>query len=241
MAEPALRGGRALKLIYFPLWAKGPAPALALAHSGLAGPARTRALEGARRRRRGRAARARDPRRGAPRARDPQLPRHARGGARGATEAEFLSQQLGARPRTCTRSSSRCSRRCTRARPPEGFLAFWRAADARVHTRDFGLNLYHDHLARSAAPTPGDARFTAAGCSVGECKLFASLHALVLIRADVLAPYPLLAAFYARFEAEPPTREILATAARCRRRHHRAARARAVHVLVQSPLVMEPR
>ena len=37
MAELAAAAPDApLKLIYFPLWAKGPAPALALAHGGLA-------------------------------------------------------------------------------------------------------------------------------------------------------------------------------------------------------------
>ena len=218
MAELAASAADApLKLIYFPLWAKGPAPALALAHSGLAwtgeNPGDWKALK--------------------PTTPWGELPVLEIPGAgalghelailnylgtraaalRGATEAEFLvSQQLVCEAEDVYQKLVKVQPTLyARAKPPEGFLAFWSVADATVHNRDFGLQIYLEHLERFAARTPGDARFTAAGCSVGECKLFASLHALVLIRADVLAPYPLLAAFYARFEAEPPTREILAT------------------------------
>ena len=44
---------------------------------------------------------------------------------------------------------------------------------------------------------------------MGECKLFATLHALKLIKPTVMDEFPALSAFYERFAAEPKTAELL--------------------------------
>ena len=153
MAELAASAADApLKLIYFPLWAKGPAPALALAHSGLAwtgeNPGDWKALK--------------------PTTPWGELPVLEIPGAgalghelailnylgtraaalRGATEAEFLvSQQLVCEAEDVYQKLVKVQPTLyARAKPPEGFLAFWSAADATVHNRDFGLQIYLEHL-----------------------------------------------------------------------------------------------
>jgi hypothetical protein len=91
--------------------------------------------------------------------------------------------------------------------------AFWSTSpDSTVHNRDQGLHVSLALLDRfAAACAAGDGQFTATGASVGECKLFSTLHALVLIEPDVLRPHPRLGAFYARFASRDATRTLLET------------------------------
>ena len=75
-----------------------------------------------------------------------------------------------------------------------------------------GLRVHLGYLeALYARAGAGEGRFTASGCSVGECKLFSSLHCLVMLKAEVLDAYPGLRAFYLRFAAEPATKDFLET------------------------------
>ena len=46
----------------------------------------------------------------------------------------------------------------------------------------------------------GGGRFTGTGVGVGECKLFSTLHALVMIEGGVLDNYGRLGEFYDRFK-----------------------------------------
>ena len=55
-----------------------------------------------------------------------------------------------------------------------------------------------------------DGRCTFSGVSAGECKLFAVLHTLVMIKGvGVIASYPALTKFYDYFAALEKTKEVL--------------------------------
>merc|ERR1711871_1486572 len=89
--------------------------------------------------------------------------------------------------------------------------AFWDSADATRHNKDQGLAVFLQLLERCYATCGDGGRFTRAGCSVGECKLFSSLHVLVMLRPEVLDGFPGLKEFYTRFAAEPATKDFLDT------------------------------
>jgi glutathione S-transferase len=98
---------------------------------------------------------------------------------------------------------------------PEELESFWSDTDDAVHSRGFGLNVYlaklEKFLVEPVIPDVGLDKFTRNGFSVGECKLFAILDILRLIKGDVLTPYPGLAAFYARFGASDKTKAVMET------------------------------
>lgn len=97
----------------------------------------------------------------------------------------------------------------------EQALAFWDAAqqDNTSHNRQFGIYVFLELLEAFCqnCGQSGEGKFTSSGCTVGECKLWASLYVVCLIRPEILNPdqYPGLSAFYARFEKEPATQTIL--------------------------------
>jgi len=97
--------------------------------------------------------------------------------------------------------------------PKERLAAFWEDADATKHCRDFGVHVYLGKLEafyRSSglsSSMPG--KFTVSGNTVGECKLFVTLHMLKLIKADILKKYAGLAEFYAKFAAHQKTKDII--------------------------------
>ena len=51
--------------------------------------------------------------------------------------------------------------------------------------------------------------YTSSGNTVGECKLFAMLHALKLIKDDALAGFPKVETFYSHFAAMPASKAVL--------------------------------
>eukprot|EP00931_Biecheleriopsis_adriatica_P094401 TRINITY_DN68056_c0_g1_i1.p1 TRINITY_DN68056_c0_g1~~TRINITY_DN68056_c0_g1_i1.p1 ORF type:complete len:336 (+),score=51.53 TRINITY_DN68056_c0_g1_i1:67-1074(+) len=88
--------------------------------------------------------------------------------------------------------------------------AVWTDEDEQTHNRNFGMKVFLKLLEAFYTKCGGEAgKFTSSGKTVGECKLFSSLHALKLIKDDILAAYPGLTAFYDRFAAEAPTQAIL--------------------------------
>lgn len=94
----------------------------------------------------------------------------------------------------------------------EDNVNLWEGSDRSGHNKTFGLPvmlglLEEYYQARKVA----DGFFTTSGCSVGECKLFACLRNLVLIKKDMLAAFPGLTSFYGRFEAHEKTQAILTT------------------------------
>jgi len=87
-------------------------------------------------------------------------------------------------------------------KPKEACDAFWSDGDGdKTPLKGFlgMLDKYH-------AGTGYDAgRFTKSGVTVGECKLFTMLHALKMIKDDVLKEYTALSSFYNRFRELEPT------------------------------------
>lgn len=213
------------QLTYFPLWAKGPAPALALAHSGLrwcgAFPADWAALK--------------------PTTEWSKLPLLVVPASDEAAAPLRISHELailswigrtvpalgGVSDREWAASqqvmcecediyskltkfqpTTRQPDKCT----PEQLASLWSSTDAAVHNRDQGLrvNLGHlDAFAASEGRAWGPGRLSATGTTVGESKLFATLHTLVLIEPSVLSAHPHLGAFYERFVDLAPTRAVL--------------------------------
>ncbi|CAJ1361788.1 unnamed protein product [Effrenium voratum] len=102
----------------------------------------------------------------------------------------------------------------------EEAAGFWTDENDQIHNRNFGLKVYLRLLEAfysKCAKESGDGvkldalggRFTSSGVSVGECKLFSTLHALKLMKEDVLSGYPNLSNFYERFAKEEATQSVL--------------------------------
>ena len=206
-----------LHLSYFPLWAKGPGPALALAHSGL----------------RWRGTFPLDWSNFKPTTAWSKLPilevPDGSGGTMqiahelailayigraaptmaGESEADFIaSQQIACESEdiyaklTKYQPTTRQPNKCT----PAELDALWTVANTAAHNREQGLQVNLANLNAFAGP---DGRFTTTGRTVGECKLFSTLHSLVLIEENVLMPFGKLSAFYERFSDHDATRAII--------------------------------
>ena len=89
---------------------------------------------------------------------------------------------------------------------------FWNTNNQGDHNSTFGIKVYLMHLEKFHA-TCGSrkGKYTATGTTVGECKLFASLHACVLCKADVLNDFPGVKGFYTTFLNLPKTQDIVNT------------------------------
>lgn len=99
--------------------------------------------------------------------------------------------------------------------PKEELEAFWTATDKTLHNKKFGLHVLLEFLEafyQKASPAAGS--FTASGKTVGECKLWATLHMLVMIKGDVLDSYAGLKAFHQRLSGEKETQELLTNGGR---------------------------
>ncbi|CAE7421142.1 GST1 [Symbiodinium natans] len=88
--------------------------------------------------------------------------------------------------------------------------ACWTDENEQTHNRNFGFKVYLKLLEAFYKASGGSGgKFTTSGVTVGECKLFSTLHALKLIKDNILADYPELAGFYDRFAGEDATQAIL--------------------------------
>lgn len=87
----------------------------------------------------------------------------------------------------------------------------WTNEDWTTHNKFYGypmfLKLNEDYYNKLKA---GEGKFTSSGTTVGECKLFSSLHALVLIKPDILDKFPGVKKFYDTFMAYPKTKDFMA-------------------------------
>lgn len=88
--------------------------------------------------------------------------------------------------------------------------SFWAEPDATQHNSTYGAHVYltqlDDYYTKLGL---GGGKFTTTGRTVGECKLFSSLHALVMCKSDILSKYAGLTAFYDRFKGEKETAACL--------------------------------
>mmetsp|Transcript_2580 Transcript_2580/g.4412 ORF Transcript_2580/g.4412 Transcript_2580/m.4412 type:complete len:243 (-) Transcript_2580:445-1173(-) len=211
-----------VKLTYFPVFAKGPSVALALEHCGLhwegAFPANWPTLKPT-----------------TPWGHLPllELPDGSLIGhegailnwiarqkpvAAGATDADkAISDQLYYQAEDIYAALAKHQATCFAQSPctEEERSLFWASSDQTKHNKKQGLSVFLlklDEFHKNAEAPPG--RFTSTGVTVGECKLFAILHMLVLIQPDVLAPYSMLSKFYDYFASLEPTKAVLADGAK---------------------------
>ena len=88
--------------------------------------------------------------------------------------------------------------------------SFWAEPDPTQHNSTYGAHVYlkqlDDYYNKLGL---GVGKFTTTGRTVGECKLFASLHALVMCKSDILSKYAGLLAFYNRFIREKETAAVI--------------------------------
>lgn len=75
--------------------------------------------------------------------------------------------------------------------PKETLDKIWASTDTTMHNKENGVPAYLSFIEKLGR---ADGTFTASGCSVGECKLFAVLHVLTSIKPDVLSPFPKVSA-----------------------------------------------
>eukprot|EP00930_Biecheleria_cincta_P000972 TRINITY_DN102151_c0_g1_i1.p1 TRINITY_DN102151_c0_g1~~TRINITY_DN102151_c0_g1_i1.p1 ORF type:complete len:293 (+),score=59.69 TRINITY_DN102151_c0_g1_i1:31-909(+) len=202
-----------VKLTYFSLWAKGPSIALALEHSGMDWEGEFPDWKDMK---------AKTPFRELPVLEILGLGMIGhelailnyigQGSAEmgGANTKEFLiSQQLMNQAEDIYQKLSKIK---TGLITGEAADSVWTDENMDTHNRNYGIQVLLQLLEEfygSCGSTGG--QFTASGKTVGECKLFATLHALVLIKKDVLSGYPGLSSFYDRFAAEKATQAILTT------------------------------
>lgn len=203
---------RAAKLTYFKLWAKGPSIALALQHSGMdwegAFPEDWKTMKAA------------TPFLELPVLEVPELgaighelailnyigqtsPKMA-----GADTKEFVvSQQLLQQAEDIYQKLTKLKVGMITGDEAE---AFWTDENDQTHNRNFGVRVFLRLLEAFHAKCGVEGgKFTSSGTTVGECKLFATLHTLKLIKDDILTDFPGLSSFYDRFAAEEATQAIL--------------------------------
>lgn len=93
----------------------------------------------------------------------------------------------------------------------EAALAFWSKDnnDSTSHNRNYGIYVILSLLEKFIKKCGKDGRFTTSGCTVGECKLWASLHCVCLIDSTVLDEFDGMKKFYTRFCMEKATQAII--------------------------------
>merc|ERR1712228_534610 len=88
---------------------------------------------------------------------------------------------------------------------------FWSKDDPSTGNQNFGIKVYLGLLEKFYTKCGvGEGKFTKSGITVGECKLFAMLHACKMIKGGALDGYAGVKAFYDRFAALERTQAILA-------------------------------
>jgi len=88
--------------------------------------------------------------------------------------------------------------------------AFWTSDDATTHNKFFGIKVFLSCLDKFYTKcNAGDGKYTKSGITVGECKLFTMLHACKLIKADCLDNYAGVKAFYERFSKLEKTEAVI--------------------------------
>ena len=91
---------------------------------------------------------------------------------------------------------------------------FWEMTDDKSHNANYGIKVYCKQLENfyeKCGNAVESGKFTFTGTTIGECKLFATLHACVMIKGEaLLKDFPCVLSFYKRFLNEKVTRAIIA-------------------------------
>ena len=92
--------------------------------------------------------------------------------------------------------------------------SFWGMDNDTTHNYRYGLKVYLKQLEdfyKQSGNSVEVGKFTTTGTTVGECKLFSSLHACVMIKGvDIFKESPSVASFYTRFLNEKNTQAVIA-------------------------------
>eukprot|EP00405_Crypthecodinium_cohnii_P003731 CAMPEP_0194764814 /NCGR_PEP_ID=MMETSP0323_2-20130528/23812_1 /TAXON_ID=2866 ORGANISM="Crypthecodinium cohnii, Strain Seligo" /NCGR_SAMPLE_ID=MMETSP0323_2 /ASSEMBLY_ACC=CAM_ASM_000346 /LENGTH=249 /DNA_ID=CAMNT_0039692825 /DNA_START=57 /DNA_END=806 /DNA_ORIENTATION=+ len=87
---------------------------------------------------------------------------------------------------------------------------FWGEPDGTTHNKEFGVKMYLKLVEDFYKKVGGkDGKFTASGKTVGECKMWVTLHILVMVQADVLDKFEGLSEFYKRMGEERETKALI--------------------------------
>ena len=96
--------------------------------------------------------------------------------------------------------------------------SFWGMTNDTTHNSRYGIKVYLkqlDDFYRQCGNEVKSGKFTCTGTTIGECKLFSSLHACVMIKGqEILKEFPCVLSFYERFLNEKLTQEIIADGGR---------------------------
>eukprot|EP00932_Pfiesteria_piscicida_P002229 SRR837773.12165.p1 GENE.SRR837773.12165~~SRR837773.12165.p1 ORF type:complete len:258 (+),score=119.58 SRR837773.12165:58-774(+) len=135
----------------------------------------------------------------------------------GATDEEFqVSQELLHQAEELYQKiTEKVPTSMDKTKSPENFKAFMEGADKTTHSNAQGLQVYLDQFEEFYGKVGGkDGKFTSAGTTIGEIKLFSVLALLPPIQADVFARHPNLQAFMAQFGAREPAKAVMECRAR---------------------------
>lgn len=96
---------------------------------------------------------------------------------------------------------------------PEEFEKFMAGADQTTHSNAYGLQVYLSQFDEFYTKCGGgEGRFTSSGETIGECKLFATLHLLPPLQSsDVFAKFPNVALFYSTFAMKAKVKAVMET------------------------------
>ena len=90
---------------------------------------------------------------------------------------------------------------------------FWEMSDEKTHNALYGIKVYCkqlDDFYKQCGHELERGIFTSTGTTIGECKLFSSLHACVMIKGeDILKDFSGVLSFYRRFLNEKETKSIM--------------------------------
>lgn len=93
---------------------------------------------------------------------------------------------------------------------PNAFGDWWLGNDPTTHSNAQGLQVYLNQFENFYISVGGaGGRFTSQGSTIGEIKLYATLACLILIDNEILRDYPNLLEFYLGWEANPAVKNLL--------------------------------
>lgn len=91
--------------------------------------------------------------------------------------------------------------------------SFWGMSNENTHNYQYGIRVYLKQLQdfyNQCGFDEKDGKFTSSGTTIGECKLFSSLHACAMIKGeDLFRDFDCVLSFYKRFLNEKATQSII--------------------------------
>merc|ERR1712018_1079112 len=92
--------------------------------------------------------------------------------------------------------------------------SFWEMTDAKSESPNYGIKVYCRQLEdfyKKCGNELESGKYTRTGTTIGECKLFSTIHACVMVKGEgLLKDFPRVLSFYKRFLNEKVTQSIIA-------------------------------